>query len=217
MGEYLREFVGKRNTLILSGSSRTFIPYRRKWRATYTMVAARVSRKLWKKLHNTRGNKFPPARGEIFFPPLCLDWLNVDPFLNFFPVIDSRVSFLFFSFFFFSFYFKDRREILGSNAIFSRCRGPKGTKGRGGMESWKKSERVGNVLFHSRCKERSREFDVIRIPRGISLVITVISLLQFYVAFIKSFALSFWIMISKRETYNNVLMMSSSGRVLNCI
>lgn len=99
--------------------------------------------------------------------------------------------FLFFSFFFSSFYFKDRREILGSNAIFSRCRGPKGTKGRGGMESWKKSERVGNVLFHSRCKERSREFDVIRIPRGISLVITVISLLQFYVAFIKSFALSF--------------------------
>lgn len=170
-----------------------------------------------KKTSQHSGKQISSRARRNFFRPLCFDWLNVDPFLNIFPVIDSRVSFLFFPFFFFSFYFKDRREILGSNAIFSRCRGPKGTKGRGGMESWKKSERVGNVLFHSRCKERSREFDVIRIPRGISLVITVISLLQFYVAFIKSFALSFWIMISKRETYNNVLMMSSSGRVLNCI
>lgn len=70
----------------------------------------------------------------------------------------------------------------------SRTKRNKGKRGDGKL---KKSERVGNVLFHSRCKERSREFDVIRIPRGISLVITVISLLQFYVAFIKSFALSF--------------------------
>lgn len=152
-----------------------------------TLWSPRVYRGNYEKNFTTLGEtNFLPREAKFFSPLLCLDWLNVDPFLNFFPVIDSRVFFLFFSF-----YFKDRREILGSNAIFSRCRGPKGTKGRGGMESWKKSERVGNVLFHSRCKERSREFDVIRIPRGISLVITVISLLQFYVAFIKSFALSF--------------------------
>lgn len=85
------------------------------------------------------------------------------------------------------------------------------------MESWKKSERVGNVLFRSRCKERSREFDVIRIPRGVSFVITVISLLQFYVAFIKSFPVIFLNYDLKRETYINVLMTSSFRRVLNCV
>lgn len=90
-----------------------------------------------KKTSQHSGKQISSRARRNFFPPLCLDWLNVDPFLNFFPVIDSRVSFLFFSFFFFSFYFKDRREILGSNAIFSRCRGPKGTKG-----GWKVGKKV---------------------------------------------------------------------------
>lgn len=141
-----------------------------------------------KKTSQHSGKQISSRARRNFFPPPLPRLAKRRPIFKFLPCY--RLS-CFFSFFFVSFYFKDRREILGSNAIFSRCRGPKGTKGRGGMESWKKSERVGNVLFHSRCKERSREFDVIRIPRGISLVITVISLLQFYVAFIKSFALSF--------------------------
>lgn len=107
-----------------------------------TLCSPCVSRNLWKKLHNTRGNKFPSARGEIFLP---LDWPNVDPFLNFFPVIDSRVSLL--PFFFFSFYFKDRREILRSNAILSRCRG---------LKREQREERRGNGKLEKKWASRKR-------------------------------------------------------------
>lgn len=191
-GEYLREFENKPGQQTKQSH---FIRILLNFHPLSSIVASNVQRTArvsYEKNFTTLGKtNFLPREAE-FFPPLCLEWLNADPFLNFFPVIDSRVSFLFFLPFFLFFLFQGSyREVLGSNAIFSRWRGLKGTKGRLGEGDGKKSERVGNVLFRSRCKECSREFDVIRIPRGVSSVTTVTCLLQFHVAFIKSFPLSF--------------------------